>query len=100
MTDKPTVTQADIAAAIQYRMDIRKGFLSSDKSHAEHFAAHREATIKETADHIAALEAENVRLREALTTILDHGYISEYIEEERHDYLIARQALAQQGSEL
>jgi len=55
---------------------------------------------EQAADRVAALEAENVRLREALTTILDHGYVSEYIKEERHDYLIARQALAQQGSEL
>lgn len=34
-----------------------------------------------------------VRLRDALTRILDRGYISEQIDEERHDYLLACQAL-------
>jgi len=98
MTDKPTVTQADIDRAVLQWCGEKDRETSNDdieyfeanwrvipglRSRVENLAAHREAAIKE-----------------ALTTILDHGYISEYIEEERHDYLIARQALAQQGSEL
>ena len=50
-------------------------------------------------DRYERLEAENAKLREALENILERGYVSEHIEEERPDYERARAALQETSHE-